>query len=57
MLHDFERRASPRLTVIPSRTYVEIIDWTGKRITKARLLNVSTTGRLVVAYNLVPRPI
>ena len=44
MLHDSERRASPRFNVTRFGACTEILDWTGKRITRAKLLNVSTTG-------------
>src|ERR1017187_3767185 len=48
-----DRRASTRHTPAVDQTYVQIMDWTGKRITMAKLLNVSTGGALVFTDSVV----
>ena len=53
MLHNVERKACPRHAVAQYDTYVQIKDSTGKRITRARLLNISTSGALVCADDIV----
>src|SRR5262245_30108605 len=42
-----ERRYSPRVPPLADETYVQIVDWAGKRITRAKLLNVSLEGASV----------
>jgi hypothetical protein len=48
-----DRRASTRHITAAYETYVQIMDWTGTRITRARLRNVSTGGALIVTDSVV----
>ena len=47
-----DRRASIRLTPESADTYVEVMNWAGTRITRARLLNVSRGGAFVCSFTL-----
>ena len=53
MIKAVDRRAFIRLTPESADTCVEIMDWTGTRITRATLLNVSRGGALVCSYTLI----
>ncbi len=48
-----DRRTTVRHTPAEYDTYVRIMDWTGKRITRARLVNVSTRGALIFTDSVV----
>jgi hypothetical protein len=53
MMLTVDNRASTRHSPTDDETYVQIFDWAGERITRARLLNVSTGGALISTYTLV----
>ena len=44
-----ERRASVRHTPVNAETKVQLMDWTGGRITSARLVDISQHGALLLA--------
>jgi hypothetical protein len=48
-----ESRASTRHAPVIAETYLEIMDWPGKRVTRARLVDVSTGGALVLTVCVV----
>jgi hypothetical protein len=48
-----ERRASTRHATAADETYVQIMDWTGKRLMRARLLDISTGGALILTDSFV----
>src|SRR5205823_3050126 len=41
------RRASTRHAAANHQTILQIMDWTGQRVTRAKLLNISTEGALI----------
>lgn len=43
-----ERRTSPRHTTVNHQTSVQLMDWTGRRITRASLVDISTDGALIL---------
>jgi hypothetical protein len=42
-----ERRAAPRQTTPANRAWVQIMQWTGRRMVRARLINLSRDGALI----------
>jgi hypothetical protein len=42
-----ERRAAVRYPAADGRTYVQLIEWTGRRMIRARLVNVGAGGALI----------
>ena len=47
MTMEVDRRAYPRHALAADQTYLLVMDWSGRRITRARLLNISTGGALI----------
>ena len=47
-----EHRASPREIPVNDQTYVQVMEWKGKPISRARLLNLSVSGALIFAERL-----
>jgi hypothetical protein len=52
MALDVERRASVRHETVSNGTSVQIMDWTGHRTRRARLVNFSTSGALILTDQL-----
>jgi hypothetical protein len=42
-----ERRVAVRYPAADGRTYVQLIEWTGRRMIRARLVNISAGGALI----------
>lgn len=55
MPHPAERRAWPRCDAVKNRSSMEFVTPHGLRRIKARLLNISRDGALLVAENFLPR--
>jgi PilZ domain len=53
MMHVVDNRASSRSLAIDNITYVHIMQWAGKSITRAGLLNIGTGGALISTYTLI----
>lgn len=54
MTNAIDRRASPRYSTAHSQTYVQLIGPFRGRITKARLVNMSYHGALILTDDVVP---
>ena len=53
MIHEIDRRASPRYSTADNQTYVRLIARFGTRISKARLINISHHGALILTDDVV----
>jgi PilZ domain len=53
MMPVVDNRASSRNLAIDNIAYVHIMQWAGKSITRARLLDISTGGALISTYTLM----
>jgi hypothetical protein len=53
MTNVIDRRASPRYSTAHNQTYVQLIAQFGCRITKARLINISHHGALILVVDVV----
>ena len=53
MIYVIDRRASPRYSTADNQTYVRLIARFGTRISKARLINISHYGALILTDDVV----
>ena len=49
-----ERRAAVRSETVNKQTSVQFMDWTERRITRSKLVNISETGGLILADQVPP---